>query len=81
LVSSPPQGTYFVTADFSTVFDGDDMAFARYMVQEIGVAVIPLSPFYSESHKSMAAKHARFSFAKHDEQIDQAAEKLLKLRG
>ncbi len=75
-----PQGTYFVTADFSAVFDGDDMAFARYMAQEIGVAVIPSSPFYSADHKYMAANYARFSFAKHDEQIDEAARRMLKLR-
>lgn len=41
LEATRPQGTYFVMADFSSVFDGDDIEFARYLTSEIGVACIP----------------------------------------
>jgi methionine aminotransferase len=52
------------------------MEFSEYLTKEIGVAVIPLSPFY-ESKKSK--KLIRICFAKTDEVIMEAATKLKKL--
>ncbi|TVR23013.1 MAG: aminotransferase class I/II-fold pyridoxal phosphate-dependent enzyme [Anaerolineaceae bacterium] len=75
-----PQGTYFVMGDFSAVFDGDDIAFSRYAVAEIGVAVIPPTTFYHAAHRHLGQNHVRFSFAKHDEQIDEAARRLARLK-
>jgi N-succinyldiaminopimelate aminotransferase len=75
-----PQGTYFVMADFRAVFDGDDVAFARHLITEIGVATIPSSFFYSAAHKPMDQGHVRLSFAKHDSTLEQAAERLARLR-
>ena len=80
LQAPTPQGTYFVTADFSEVFDGDDIAFAKYLTAEIGVACIPPTAFYSEEHKHIARKQARFAFCKNDETLEEAAEKMAKLR-
>ncbi len=80
LRAAAPQGTYFVMADFSQVFDGDDMAFARYLATEIGVACIPPGPFYSDPHKAMASKHARFAFCKGEDTLQRAAERLARLR-
>ena len=60
LKATMPKGTYFVVADFSDVFDGTDVEFARYMVTEIGVGVIPPTAFYSEEHKHMGQQHIRF---------------------
>ena len=74
-----PEGTYFVMADFSDVFVGDDLDFARYLAQEIGVACIPPTVFYSEAHRHIAAKQARFAFCKSDETLHEAAEKLVRL--
>lgn len=75
-----PKGTYFAMADFSDVFDGDDVAFARYMTTEIGVAVIPPTAFYTPEHRHMGSKHIRFSFAKHDDTLRAAGERMAKLR-
>ena len=74
-----PEGTYFVMADFSDVFDGDDLEFARYLTSEIGVACIPPTFFYCTEHAHMASTQARFAFCKSDEMLQQAAERLATL--
>lgn len=76
-----PKGTYFVMADFSEVFDGDDVEFARYLTSEIGVACIPPTAFYSPPHKHLVSKQARFAFCKGDDTLKASGEKLAKLRG
>jgi N-succinyldiaminopimelate aminotransferase len=75
-----PRGTYFIMADFSDVFDGDDIAFNRHLIETIGVAGIPPTPFFSEAHKALGQKHIRFAFCKSDETLNAAAERLAKLR-
>jgi N-succinyldiaminopimelate aminotransferase len=70
-----PQGGYFVMADFSEVFDGDDVAFAKWLTQEVGVTCIPPTFFYSEPNKHLVAKQARFAFCKSDALLDAAEEK------
>lgn len=75
-----PRGTYFVMADFTPLFDGDDMAFARHLIQNIGVAAIPPSSFYSEAHKALGQTHVRFAFCKGDDVLHTAAERLAKLK-
>lgn len=79
-VSFNPQGTYFVMSDFSTLFDGDDVAFSRHMITEIGVAVIPTSAFYCDAHKHLARSHVRFAFCKGNDVILAANERMQKLR-
>ena len=74
-----PQGSYFVMADFSDVFDGDDIAFAKWLTTDIGVACIPPTVFYTSKHKHFVEKQARFGFCKTDDILHQAAEKLEKL--
>jgi N-succinyldiaminopimelate aminotransferase len=81
LKASTPQGTYFVMADFSDVFDGDDVEFARYLTAEIGVACIPPTFFYSDDHQHIGRKQARFAFCKGDDTLRAAAERMAKLRG
>ncbi|MDL1885357.1 aminotransferase class I/II-fold pyridoxal phosphate-dependent enzyme, partial [Anaerolineae bacterium CFX8] len=81
LKARAPEGTYFVMADFSDVFDGDDIEFAQHLTEKIGVACIPPSPFYSPEHAHIARKQARFAFCKSDDLLKQAGEKLAKLRG
>lgn len=75
-----PRGTYFAMADFSALFDGDDVAFSRYLIEHIGVATIPPSSFYSAGHKHLGSKHVRFAFCKNDSTLEQAAERLAKLK-
>jgi len=79
LKARTPEGTYFVMADFSDVFDGDDLEFARYLTSEIGVACIPPTFFYSTEHAHMASTQARFAFCKSDALLQQAAERLARL--
>ncbi|GAB4329352.1 MAG: pyridoxal phosphate-dependent aminotransferase [Phototrophicales bacterium] len=81
MTAPTPKGTYFVMADFSPVFDGDDVEFARYMTAEIGVAVIPPTFFYSAEHKYLGSRHTRFAFCKGDDTILAAAERMRKLKG
>ncbi|CAG0972543.1 partial N-succinyldiaminopimelate aminotransferase, partial [Anaerolineae bacterium] len=75
-----PQGGYFVMADFSDIFDGDDVAFAKWLTQEIGVTCIPPTFFYSEANKHIVSKQARFAFCKSDALLDAAEEKLAYLK-
>jgi methionine aminotransferase len=72
----PSQGTYFQLADFSSISDEADTDFAIRMTKEIGVAVIPVSAFYTNK---LDNKVIRFCFAKTDETLEAAAERILKI--
>lgn len=72
----PSEGTYFQTARFTGISTLDDVAFCEWMVQEIGVAAIPLSVFYKDRQDHQAI---RFCFAKTDDTLQQAAERLCKI--
>lgn len=74
--AAKPEGTYFIVADFSDIFDGDDLEFARYMTTEVGVACIPPTFFYCNEHAHMASRLARFAFCKTDDMLRQAADRL-----
>lgn len=75
-----PQGAFYIMADFSDVFAGDDLAFAKWLISEIGVATIPPSGFFCEEHRSIGSSYVRFAFCKNANVIEQAGERLLKLR-
>jgi N-succinyldiaminopimelate aminotransferase len=79
LKTRSPQGTYFLMADFSDVFDGDDLEFARHLTTDVGVACIPPTFFYSTDHAHMASTQARFSFCKSDTTLQEAARRLAAL--
>ena len=74
-----PQGTYFVMADYSEVFDGSPLEFTRYLTREIGVACIPPETFYSHGHMHIGHGYVRFAFCKSDELLRQVQERLAKL--
>lgn len=74
LPTLPAAGSYFAIADFSQFDDsGDDLAFCRRLVEEAGVAAIPLSPFYGAPAPS---RHIRFCFAKTEERMREAIRRL-----
>lgn len=78
----PSKGTYFLLLDYSAVSDVNDVEFSHWLTKEVGVAVIPLSPFYQadvldEYHQKH--KVVRLCFAKNDETLLQAAEILCQL--
>lgn len=60
----PCYGTYFILASFKQISSDSDQAFARWMTKEKGVAVIPISSFYSDQTDEGII---RFCFAKTDE--------------
>ena len=72
----PCKGTYFQLMNYSNISDTDDMSFSEYLTKEIGIAVIPISPFYNEGD---ANKIIRICFAKQDEVLRKAAEIFSKL--
>jgi len=67
-------GTYFQLLDYSNISAKNDFEFSEYLTKEIGVAVIPLSPFYKNGSDD---KLVRVCFAKKDEVLKKAANKLL----
>jgi N-succinyldiaminopimelate aminotransferase len=73
-----PQGTYFVMADIQAFGFPQDLAFCRYLVQEVGVAAIPPSFFYSSAHQALGHSLARFTFCKTEETLEQALHALKK---
>jgi N-succinyldiaminopimelate aminotransferase len=80
LKSYIPEGTYFVMADYSDVFDGTPLEFTRYLTKEIGVACIPPESFYSQEHAHIGHGYVRFAFCKSDEMLQEAGERMAKLR-
>jgi aspartate/methionine/tyrosine aminotransferase len=75
----PPDGAYYVMADFSALSSLDDVTFVRRMIETVGVAAVPGSSFHNP--KELGRKLVRFMFAKKDETLHRAGEKLLTLRG
>ena len=73
-----PRGAYYVMTDISAFRFKDDISFAKYLVQEIGVAPVPGSSFYRDPRDG--AQQVRFAFCKQLATLDAAAEKLAKLR-
>jgi methionine aminotransferase len=71
----PCKGTYFLIADYSKISSEEDLDFAKSMSKNMGVATIPLSPFYMEKPDQ---KIVRFCFAKTEDMLQSAGEKLRK---
>ena len=72
----PCEGTYFQLASYGEISDENDVDFAKRLVLEHGVATIPLSVFNANGEDR---KMLRFCFAKDENTIQQAAEKLCKI--
>lgn len=74
-----PGGAYYIMTDISGFnFPGDDVEFAKYLVKDIGIAVVPGSSFYDDP--AMGAKQVRFTFCKKDSTLDACAQSLSKLK-
>ena len=72
-----PQGAYYVMTDISDFGFANDVEFTKFLIREIGVAVVPGSSFYHD--KAMGAQKVRFCFCKKDGTLEAAAERLTKL--
>ncbi len=69
-------GGYFQLVDYSAIRDEDDLAFSKWLVEQGGVAAIPLTPFYESAP---GTRLLRLCFAKSDATMEAAAERLCKL--
>jgi aspartate/methionine/tyrosine aminotransferase len=82
-----PRGAYYIMTDISSFPDPDpkrfpaatrDVRFAKYLVEEIGVASVPGSSFYNNANDG--ATQVRFTFCKREETLAAAEQRLAKLR-
>ncbi|WP_396145061.1 methionine aminotransferase [Flavobacterium sp.] len=72
----PCEGSYFQIASYAAISDETDLDFTKRLVTEFGVATIPLSPFYADGNQTQCI---RFCFAKDDNTLIEATNRLLKL--
>ena len=73
-----PDGAYYVMTDISAFGYKDDVEFSKFLVKDIGVAVVPGSSFYHEPE--LGRSQVRFTFCKRDETLAAAEERLQKLK-
>jgi aminotransferase len=73
-----PDGAYYVMTDISAFGYTDDVEFARFLVKEVGVAVVPGSSFYHDPR--LGSSQVRFTFCKKDETLSAAEERLQRLK-
>jgi aspartate/methionine/tyrosine aminotransferase len=74
----PASGTWFITLDLAASgLPADDVAVAERLIREAGVASIPVSAFYAESPER---GYLRLCFAKRDEVLESALERLARFR-
>jgi methionine aminotransferase len=72
----PSDGTYFQCVRYDAISDVSEAEFAEWLTREIKVAAIPVSAFYSQPKESHVV---RFCFAKKDETLQLALERLGRL--
>jgi aminotransferase len=73
-----PDGAYYVMTDISDFGFENDVEFTKFLIREIGVAVVPGSSFYHDAE--LGKNQVRFCFCKKDETLEAAAERLQKLK-
>lgn len=67
-----PEGAYYVMVNVAKYAKGDDLAFCERMARELGVAAVPACTFFKEDQHDWV----RFHFAKRDETLNEALERL-----
>jgi aminotransferase len=67
-----PQGSYFVLADISEFGYDSDLEFCEKLAEYVGVGAVPGSSFFKEPEN----RYIRFHFAKKDETLDEALNRL-----
>jgi len=72
----PSEGSYFQCVDISAVSELGEADFCKWLTSEVGVAAIPLSAFYGDGFDQRVV---RFCYAKKDETLNAALERLAKL--
>lgn len=72
----PCKGSYFQCVSYKDISSEKDLVMAKRLVTDFGVATIPVSAFYT---KNTDDKILRFCFAKEQETLEKAVERLLKV--
>lgn len=70
------EGTYFQLVSYSKISEERDIDFSRRMTKDFGVAAIPVSVFYRHQ---IDHSIVRFCFAKEEETLKRAADKISKM--
>ena len=73
-----PKGAYYIMTDIAAFGFPDDVAFARHLVTNVGVAAVPGSSFYRDP--ASGRTRLRFTFCKKDETLTAAADRLQRLK-
>jgi len=74
-VFEEPKGTYYIFADIGKIWDGTDWGFAKYLLKNKKIVVVPGSAFYFDKKKGK--KKIRFSFAQSDTILKEASNQLI----
>ncbi len=74
----PSYGSYFECYSYAKISDQSDTKLAEYLTKHHGIATIPVSAFYK---KQTDNKVLRFCFAKKEETLNKAVEKLFHFKG
>ena len=90
---SDPEGGYFVLVNMSKVKVPEDYPFpehvasrprdfklAWFLIQEVGVAAIPPTEFYTDKNQHLAEDYIRFAVCKEDKVLEEAKERLRGLK-
>ena len=72
LTHNVPQGAYYVLMDISEFGVTDDLEFCEWLAREVGVGAVPGSSFFKEPVNN----YIRFHFAKKDDTLDSALDRL-----
>jgi aminotransferase len=72
-----PRGAYYVMTDISNFHVNDDVAFCTDLIDNVGLAAVPGSSFYSQSGGGKS--QVRFCFCKKYETLEEARRQLQKL--
>jgi aspartate/methionine/tyrosine aminotransferase len=72
-----PNGAYYIMTDISDFGFADDLSFVRHMIENVGVAAVPGSSFFSDSNAG--ATLIRFCFCKKYETLEKAGDRLRRI--
>ena len=70
-----PEGTYFTTVDIAPLGHHDGIVFCLALPERAGVVAVPSQVFYQ--HRSAGSTLVRFCFAKQDEILEEAGQRLV----
>ena len=74
---SAPQGAYYIMAGIENLSMMNDSDFTKYLVRDIGIAVVPGSSFFHVPERG--SRYVRFCFCKRDSTLQAAGERLRKI--